>query len=371
MPAPRKGPSIHPTLGGALAVLLLAVLALVYRAATGGSPAQARPGSGQTTPAQPGAAGWYTVYFTDPNGPNAKTLRGGPDLALAQAIQSARLSVDAAIFDLNLWSVRDALIAAHRAGVTVRLVVDSDNLDEPEIREIIEAGIPVLGDRQEPLMHNKFVVIDSQEVWTGSMNFTITDAYKNDNNMVRVRATRLAENYTAEFEEMFVQDLFGPAWRANTPNPSITVEGIQVETLFSPDDGAADRIEALIGQAEESVFFLAYSFTSDELASALQERIRAGVQVSGVMEASQVASNVGGEYSRLLEAGADVRLDGNSANMHHKVMIIDEQIVITGSYNFSANAEDRNDENVLIFHDPQIAGQFLAEFQRVYNTASQ
>jgi phosphatidylserine/phosphatidylglycerophosphate/cardiolipin synthase-like enzyme len=62
------------------------------------------------------------------------------------------------------------LIDAHRRGVTVRLVTESDYIDVPEIQELREAGIPVLGDRREGRMHNKFVVIDRQEVWTGSLN---------------------------------------------------------------------------------------------------------------------------------------------------------------------------------------------------------
>ena len=124
------------------------------------------------TPAEtsPNEAGWYSVYFTAPQGPAANTLRGGPDAALAEAIDQAVLSVDVAAYSLDLWSIRDALLRAHRRGVSVRLVVESDNLDSDELIQIAEAGVPVLGDRREGLMHNKFVVIDRYEVWTGSMN---------------------------------------------------------------------------------------------------------------------------------------------------------------------------------------------------------
>jgi phosphatidylserine/phosphatidylglycerophosphate/cardiolipin synthase-like enzyme len=62
----------------------------------------------------------------------------------------------------------------------------------------------------------------------------------------------------------------------------------------------------------------------------------------------------------------DVHLNGLTGRMHHKVMIIDQQIVITGSYNFTNSAETRNDENLLILFNPDIAAQFMAEFQRVY-----
>ena len=310
---------------------------------------------------------WYEIYFTDPDSPDAETFRGGPDDALAESIRGARLSVDAAIYHLNLWSIRDALIAAHKAGVKVRVVIESDNLDEAEIQDLREAGIEILGDRRESLMHNKFVVIDGAEVWTGSMNFTVNGAYRNDNHLIHIRSTRLAENFTSEFEEMFVRDMFGDRIVENTPHTNLTIDGTQIETYFSPDDGTADRIVALIDGADESVYFMAFLFTSDEIADAILGRAAAGISVAGVFEESQYFSNTGTEFDRLVEAGLDVYLDGNPRNMHHKVIIIDESIVILGSYNFSRSAEERNDENTLIIHSTDLAAQFMAEFERVLN----
>ena len=116
---------------------------------------------------------WISVYFSDPGNINGSNYRGGPDEALAESIRNARVSVDIAMHFMNLWSIRDALIETHRRGVPVRIVTESDNLDVDEIIEIIQAGIPVLGDRREGRMHNKFAVIDRQEVWTGSMNMSV------------------------------------------------------------------------------------------------------------------------------------------------------------------------------------------------------
>ena len=87
------------------------------------------------------------------------------------------------------------------------------------------------------------------------------------------------------------------------------------------------------------------------------------------MEESQYKSNQGTEYDRFKKAGLDVRLDGNPRNMHHKVFIIDGQTVVTGSYNFSANAEQSNDENTLIIYNEEIAGQYLDEFERIFEEA--
>jgi len=313
--------------------------------------------------------GWYEVYFCDPESPTAGSFRGGPDEALAKAIRGARLSVDAAIYHLNLWSIRDALIAAYNAGVAVRLVVESDNMDEVEIQELREVGIEILGDRRESLMHNKFVIIDQSEVWTGSMNFTTNGAYYNDNHLIRIRSTQLAENYSTEFDEMFVSDMFGDDIVKNTPFPVLSLDNSRIETFFSPDDNTAVRIIELIHKAQESITFMMYSFTADDIADAILERSGAGVRVAGVFEESQYLANIGTEFDRLVNAGLAVRLDGNRRNMHHKVMIIDGTTVITGSYNFSQNAETQNDENTLIIHNPDIAALYTSEFERVFSLA--
>ena len=310
--------------------------------------------------------GWYTVFFTDPGNPTASSYRGGPDESLAAAIEEARISVDMAIYDLNLWSIRDALISAHRRGVDVRLVTESDNMDEQEVQELKEAGIEVLGDRQEGLMHDKFVIIDRAEVWTGSMNFTTGGGYLDNNNLIRLQSSKLAEDYTHEFEQMFIDEHFGANKTPGTPNPTLTVNGSLIEVYFSPEDGTLEHILTAISSAQESIFFMAYSFTSDELAKAVIERAKSGVTVSGVFDEDQYHSNAGTEFESLKNAGIDVRLDGNPRLMHHKVIIIDHQVVITGSYNFSNNAEHNNDENTLIIHNQDIATLFLTEFQQIY-----
>lgn len=272
-----------------------------------------------------------------------------------------------AIYDLNLWSIRDALIAAHRRGVAVRMVTDSDNMDEQEVQELKEAGIEVLGDRHENLMHDKFVVIDQLEVWSGSMNFTTGGGYLDNNNLIYLRSSKLAEDYTREFEQMFVDDHFGAEKKSGTPNPAVTVNGSQIEVYFSPEDGTLEHILEAVNSAKESIDFMAYSFTSDELADAMIERAKAGVNVRGVFDKDQYHSNEGTEFDTLHTAGIDVWLDGNPRLMHHKVIIIDKQVVITGSYNFSNNAERNNDENTLIIHNRDIASQYMIEFQQVYD----
>jgi phosphatidylserine/phosphatidylglycerophosphate/cardiolipin synthase-like enzyme len=314
-------------------------------------------------------ANWYSVYFTNPIDPSNTSYHGGIDESLAAAIDQARISIDMAIYDLNLWSVRDALISAHRRGVQVRVVSDSDNMDEQEIQELIEAGIQVLGDRRESLMHDKFVIIDRLEVWTGSLNFTTGGAYLDNNNLIRIRSSQLADDYTIEFEQMFTDDHFGTRKTPSTPHPTLSLNGSLIEAYFSPEDGTLAHILSTVNAATESIYFLAYSFTSDDLRQALISCAQSGITVAGVFDHDQYLFNTGTEYENLLNAGVDVHLDGNPRLMHHKVIIIDGQVVITGSYNFSNNAEHNNDENTLIIHNQDIAALYLAEFQQVYQNA--
>lgn len=314
---------------------------------------------------------FFEIYFTDPSNPASKQQSGGIEQAMIDSIDSARLSVDVAIYSFSLREVGNALLRARDRGVTVRVVMESDNTDRSVPEALVEGGLRILGDRRESLMHNKFIIIDRSEVWTGSMNFTVTGAYEDNNGLIHIRSKDVAENYLTEFEEMYIRDQFGTDAIAATPNPSITVNDIQIETYFSPDDGVASRLVDLLRGAQESINFLIYSFTSDSIAQAIRDQHEAGITVAGVMDDELADSNQGSEFEFFLGAELDVRRDGNQGLMHHKIIIIDRKIVITGSYNLTASADERNDENILIIHSRDIAEYFFSEFERVFESALQ
>ncbi len=314
---------------------------------------------------------WFELYFTDPANPLSSQQTGGIDQPLADAIDSAKLSVDIAIYSLSLNSIRDAILRAQDRGVQVRMVMESENMDRSDPQRLIDAGIPILGDRREGLMHNKFVIIDGSEVWVAGMNYTDTGTYEDNNTMMRIRSVKMAENFTTEFEEMFVDDKFGDNVRAETPNPRVTIDGIPMDTYFSPDDGVQAVLVDILGEAQESIYFMAFSFTADPLGDVIRQRAENGVTVAGVMDEEQVKSNTGTEFDPFRQAGLDVFIDGNPGQMHHKIMIIDESTVIVGSYNFSSSAETRNDEYLLVIYNEDIAAQFLEEFKRIYGQAKE
>jgi phosphatidylserine/phosphatidylglycerophosphate/cardiolipin synthase-like enzyme len=353
------------------AILLLALVGLALWLYLG-RPSLQQPAP-QTAPAA--SASWYELYFTTPVYPDSPgTRRGGIDEKLVAFIDTARVTIDAADYDFDLENVASALARAKARGVRVRFVTDTDtwtSKDEAIQRAwsiVRQAEIPVVDDGRGPIMHHKFMVVDGEWVWTGSTNWTVGDVYRLNNNAIKIRSKELADNYTVEFEKMFVQRRFGPTKPRGVPNPRLMIEGVPVENYFAPEDRVGPRVVERINGVSSSIDFLAFSFTHDGIGRAVIERGRAGVKVRGVFETTGSQTQFS-EFAPMRDAGLEVYLDGNPYVMHHKLFVLDRKTVIFGSFNFSSNADTDNDENLLIVDDPKLAEAFLVEVERVLQAA--
>jgi phosphatidylserine/phosphatidylglycerophosphate/cardiolipin synthase-like enzyme len=321
----------------------------------------------------PGAAdgGTIRVYFTRPDQP---PQAGDIAHAVAGYVDGTRETLDVAAFELDNRVVIDALVRAVHRGVRVRLVTETNYIDEVGVRDLKAVGVPVVDDRRDgALMHNKFMVFDRKAVWTGSMNFTENCAYRNNNHGLYIEDANLAENYATKFAWMHEQHKFGPAPSKfdRIPNPVLTLaDGTQVENYFAPHDRPAGKVMETLKLARRSIHFLAFSFTHDGIGQTMLAKAANGVEVSGVFEKTQTASGHS-EYFKMKDAGLAVFLDGNPRNMHHKAIVIDGEIVVCGSFNFSDSADRSNDENLLIIYSRPVAAKFDEEFQRVLQAARQ
>jgi phosphatidylserine/phosphatidylglycerophosphate/cardiolipin synthase-like enzyme len=144
--------------------------------------------------------------------------------------------------------------------------------------------------------------------------------------------------------------------------------GVVEYVCFSRVEQCDSMLFNLISQARKSIYVAMYSFTRDGLASALVDAKNRGVEVKVIME-EENAYVQGSDYRMLKEAGVDVRLDGNPALMHHKFMIVDGELVVTGSYNWSTAAEDKNDENFVVIRGKEVVDRFTQEFNRLLSIA--
>jgi phosphatidylserine/phosphatidylglycerophosphate/cardiolipin synthase-like enzyme len=324
---------------------------------------------------------------------DAEYLPDGLDDELISYIDQAEESIDIAIYNLNNSDISDISAALNRAfarGVVVRAVYDGD-VNASGI-QTLHSGIgkiasplsdyPVYG-----IMHNKFVIIDAHSsdpllpiVWTGSTNLSRNQINIDPNNVVVVQDQSLAKAYELEFNEMFgssgplpdpAKARFGPDKTDNTPHEFV-IGGSRVECYFSPTDGTHQKILNAIASSDFSIQVATMLITKQDIGQALVRENEAGREV-------QVLINDYDQYGEpVLNAlkvslRQDVRLNGESGIMHHKYMMVDQShadsdpLVLTGSHNWSASAQLRNDENTLIIHHQGVANAYYQEFVRRFS----
>lgn len=314
---------------------------------------------------------WWRVYFTSPGAKQAASVKTEtPEIALIRNIRNAGISFYGAFFEINSGPIVKELIDACIRGIDVRLVIEKDYSMNNAVKELENAGIKIVTDNRKGLMHNKFAVVDGRLLWTGSYNLTRNDEYKNNNNVIEILSEDVAKIYLDEFSEMFDYGIFGnkkeqKVFSAFGKKYYVRIDDTDINVYFSPEDNIERIIIDRIGKAKNSIHFMGFSFTSKKLADELIRLNKKGIKTFGIIE--KIGSNSkDSQYVKLKIESVQVRLDKNRNRMHHKVIIIDESIIITGSYNFSLSANTKNDENIIILHNKDISKQYLEEFFKLF-----
>lgn len=258
--------------------------------------------------------------------------------------------VHCAIYDLKLEKIISAL---KEASITkeVLLFIDSDNSLGLEFERT---------DNKAALMHNKFCIFDDHIVWTGSMNPTDNGAFKNNNNVIILDSKAIAAVYEAEFQELWNYE------DDSEDTHDFTLNNKEISIYFCPEDWCANKVLAELDKAKTQIRFMTFSFTHDQIGEILLKKHKEGFDIEGIFESRGISTY--SEYEKLADAGITVYKDTNPNTMHHKVFIIDDHTVITGSFNPTRNADERNDENMLIIRDKDIVSSFLEEYARISPT---
>jgi len=297
------------------------------------------------------------VFFSKTSG---AYYDGGVDNVITQDIENAKSSIYMAMYDFTNSMILDALIDAKKRGVDVEVTTDDATIDEDNYQKLLDEGIRVSDDNNpNALMHDKFLLIDGTILWSGSGNYTVYSFYRNNENYVRVESKDFANAYQKEFMLL-------------SSNDDTSYKGVDigdVDIYFSPDANFVSKIVELIDNAKTSIYFLAFSFTNKDIADALIEAKKRGVDVKGVFDEGQNAQQTYSQYDYLLSSDIDVKLDGSSYKQHSKVIIIDNTITITGSYNFTKKANYTNNENSLVIKSQDIAKEYKNNFDTAYSIA--
>ena len=136
-----------------------------------------------------------------------------------------------------------------------------------------------------------------------------------------------------------------------------------IKVCFSPEGNCTDLIVKEIGKAKSEIHVQAYSFTSAPIAKALINAHKQGITIDAVLDKSQRSERYT-SATFLKNAGIPVYIDSAHSIAHNKIMIIDRETVITGSFNFTKAAQERNAENLLVIRNNELAAIYLGNFEK-------
>ncbi|MCA9603502.1 MAG: phospholipase D-like domain-containing protein [Polyangiales bacterium] len=389
----------------------------------------AKTGGTMTVGAEVGRTKGVEVEFNNPDCDDCDNKAGNMHKRLLKAIGQAQVSIDLAIFGFQDPEVLGALCAAVENGVELRVVTDNDSLEEGprsyypyifgEEGSLRACGAKIVPVMSMGIMHHKFLIIDkdteTEQLVSGSANFSDTDFVKHHNHMVFMRGVpELVEAYQNEFDQLYTRcqvDRITPMDRCTECTPGCTEDRSEegpwdiadgsVTVEFSPSDDALGTLRGkvidrsikdedvacrdedadcwcretpsgkwnctycaaeghygLIGEAQRSIRLDVFAATDPCLALGLAKARSRGIEIKSVWDMVN-AANPYSEDEYLCSQGIETYVTnwsgGNPLAFNHNKLVVVDDIVFDGSMNLSSNGADVNNENTLIFRSPKLA----------------
>jgi phosphatidylserine/phosphatidylglycerophosphate/cardiolipin synthase-like enzyme len=315
---------------------------------------------------------------------------GGPDdleSVIRDFIDGAKHELLIAVQELDSQPIARAIVAAKARGVTVRIILEASYLrDDPPAADpwsltgtqeenrniqdaLLRAGVGVIIDLNPEIFHQKFIVRDVDgaraAVLTGSANFTLTDTGANPvasgaksgnnlNHVVVLKGKRIAAEYGAEFDR-YTRGTFGALHERHEPRPAeFRIGKIRVKPLFAPRHGPEMEIMKQMLKAATTVDFAMFTFAkSSGIDDTMVRLVGALDRMRGVLDRAQGAQKWAATEP-LKQAGVALFQNKKGTGVrkvHHKLMVLDERVIIVGSFNYTAPATTLNDENIIVLGD--------------------
>jgi phosphatidylserine/phosphatidylglycerophosphate/cardiolipin synthase-like enzyme len=331
-------------------------------------------------------------------GPHQTGALDNLEETIVDFINGAQSRLEVAVQELDSPKIAEALIRARQRKVTMKVVTEHSYLIErPPVRQpdrpggkyeanrslhasLLRANIDVKTDYNTDIFHQKFIVRDRQSLLTGSTNFTETGTSRNLNHIVIVHDSEVAKIYAREFREIS-QGHFGKLSEGHDKSPNdVIVSGIPIRVLFAPDHNPEMEIMKQMAKAKRSIDFAIFTFSNS---SGIDDQMllirRLNMPIRGAMDFKQGVQKWAAT-DHLVNAGVEiytVKPSRTIGKLHHKLMVLDEQVIIAGSFNYTGPANKLNDENIIILGDldstenhsialqKEMAGYALEEINRI------
>lgn len=253
------------------------------------------------------------------------------------------------LYDIDNNEFYNQILKKADEGIDIKIVTEENNKNYYSEKLDRNEKIDLIYDDNYRLMHNKFIIIDGYLLITGSTNISENGLNYNNNNLVFVYNNEITENYMLEFEEQFYDKEFGKKGDSEKEYKKIKLMNGEISTYFTPDENYQKVILDYINNAEKEIKVMIFTFTDSNIAQALADAYKRGVDVKVITETFQAGSrwSVYGDFQNEFP----FILDKNYKTFHHKLLLIDDKYILTGSYNFTKSALENNDENTVIISD--------------------
>lgn len=276
----------------------------------------------------------------------------GTQQIVLSELAAAQSSVHLAFFNIRLQEVADTLLALHQAGKSIKVIMDQKQMDQSYNTLddwMVNNGLDVVGvfndASAEATMHNKFAVIDGRRVLTGSLNYSTTAFNRSDEDLLLIDDPVVSALYEDELAEL----------EAGEQVPRIDDPEAPLSVYFGSEDRLDLMVIDAIGGAQAEIEVIMFSAGLASLGDALVAAVDRGVNVTFLVDESQSQDS---DLDETLEAGGAhvLRITRSfPVELHDKLCMVDGQIVLAGSYNWTPLASFYNDENSVRLSSSAIA----------------
>ncbi len=309
----------------------------------------------QTSPPNVMKSGNIKIYFSDMTTKLKPDRNCSSDICkeILANINQAESTIDMAIYGYSrVPAIEKAFENAIKRGVKIRLVYDLDSQgkniyeDTSRITKLIPQN---KSDAVKEIMHNKFYIFDDKILITGSANLSHTDMSGfNSNSIVVINSSEAAKIYKEEFEQMF-------GGKFHTEKEVKIKDKTDLGIYFSPQDKSiTNAVLPLIRGAKKYIYIPTFVLTENRVTEELISAKKRGVDIKIIIDALNASSRYS-KHQILRDSGVLVKTENYAGKMHSKSMIVDDEYVLIGSMNFSYSGENKNDENLVVIRDSEMA----------------
>ncbi len=263
----------------------------------------------------------------------------------SQAIRDAQKSVFLTIYSLTDRTLINDLRNKSEEGVDVTVIYDHQA--SAGVHKKLGQKVKATSRKGRGLMHQKILVVDDVKSWIGSANFTPTSLRSYGNLVTGFYCSELANALQRKAAALANEGKYS----VTHPSEHI-ISGQKVELWFLPDaSDAIDRVKNMIRTATKTIKIAMFTWTRQDFANEVIKANKKGVDVEVVIDrnSGQGASSIIVELLRVNRL--KVRVSQGSELLHHKFMIVDDQVLINGSANWTKAAFTQNDDCFIILHD--------------------